>query len=599
MTILQRLATDAIYIKDAWRALRATGPIARNPTRIFPRVIDELADRYDDATALLDDHEIMTYRALAARANRYARWALDSNLAKGETVCLMMSNRPEFLAIWLGITSAGGTAALLNTNLVGPTLAHCIDVVAPKHLIVAADHFDTMATVLPLLTSRPQLWLHGGSPADAPRIDHAVNNLPGEPLTASERRALTIEDSALYIYTSGTTGLPKAANINHYRVMLITLAFAAVMQTRPSDRMYNCLPMYHTAGGLIAIGAPLLSGGTVVLRERFSASDFWPDIVRHDCTLFQYIGELCRYLVNSPPHPDETRHRLRLVCGNGLRSDIWTEFKQRFRIPKIIEFYAATEGNVTLFNFDGKPGAVGRIPWYLAHRFPTATIKYDVETDRPIRGADGLCIHCAPDEPGEAIGKIVSDPTMPGNRFEGYANKADDEHKILRNVFETDDAWFRTGDLLRQDAEGYYYFVDRVGDTFRWKGENVSTTEVADMVSRFHGIRDVTVYGVHVAGQEGRAGMAALVIEDGLDLAALHRHLADHLPDYAQPLFLRIRGEIDLTSTFKQKKIDLKKQGFDPTLSRDPIYFNDPAAQAFVPLDADLYHRIQTGQIRL
>ncbi len=258
----------------------------------------------------------------------------------------------------------------------------------------------------------------------------------------------------------------------------------------------------------------------MVLRERFSSSDFWPDIVRHDCTLFQYIGELCRYLVNSPPHPDEARHRLRLVCGNGLRPDIWNEFKQRFRIPKIIEFYAATEGNVTLFNFDGKPGAVGRIPWYLAHRFPTATIKYDVETDRPIRGADGLCIRCAPDEPGEAIGKIVSDPTMPGNRFEGYANKADDEHKILRDVFEPGDAWFRTGDLLRQDAEGYYYFVDRVGDTFRWKGENVSTTEVADMIARFPGIRDVTVYGVHVAGQEGRAGMAALVTEDGLDLGS-------------------------------------------------------------------------------
>jgi fatty-acyl-CoA synthase len=371
------------------------------------------------------------------------------------------------------------------------------------------------------------------------------------------------------------------------------------MQTRSGDRMYNCLPMYHTAGGLIATGAPLLHGGTVVLRERFSASDFWHDVVRHDCTLFQYIGELCRYLVNSLPHPDETRHRLRLVCGNGLRPDIWIEFKNRFRIPKVVEFYAATEGNVTLFNFDGRPGAVGRIPWYLAHRFPTAIIKYDVESDHPIRGPDGLCIPCATDEAGEAIGKIVSDPTKPGNRFEGYANKADDEHKILRNVFEPDDAWFRTGDLLRQDADGYFYFVDRVGDTFRWKGENVSTTQVADMMARFPGIRDVTVYGVHVTGQEGRAGMAALVIEDGLDLAALRRHLADHLPDYARPLFLRIRGEIDLTSTFKQKKIDLKKQGFDPTISGDPIYFNDPATQAFVPLDAELFQRIQTGQIRI
>ncbi len=599
MSIFQRLATDAIYIRDAWRALRATGPIARNPTRIFPNVIDELADRHGDATAIFDDRERLTYRTLAERAHRYARWALANHVAKGEAVCLMMPNRPEFLAIWLGITGAGGAAALLNTNLTGPTLAHCIDSVAAKHLIVSSDVLAAIRTALPHLTSRPQLWLHGDAAADAPRIDDVIKALPGDPLTAAERPALTIEDSALYIYTSGTTGLPKAANVNHYRVMLVTLAFAAVMQIRPDDRMYNCLPMYHTAGGLIATGSPLLRGGSVVVRERFSVSDFWHDVVRHDCTLFQYIGELCRYLVNSPPHPDATRHRLRLVCGNGLRVDIWDEFQQRFRIPRIIEFYAATEGNVTLFNFDGKPGAVGRIPWYLAHRFPVEIVKYDVESDQPIRGADGLCVRCTPDEPGEAIGKIVSDPAMPGNRFEGYADKSHDEHKILRDVFENGDAWFRTGDLLRQDAEGYFYFVDRVGDTYRWKGENVSTTEVANMISRFPGIRDVTVYGVHVTGQEGRAGMAALVIEDRLDLAGLHRHLAEHLPDYAQPLFLRIRDEIDLTSTFKQKKLDLKNQGFDPSRSSDPIYFNDPAADAFVPLDTELFQRIQTGQTRL
>jgi fatty-acyl-CoA synthase len=349
----------------------------------------------------------------------------------------------------------------------------------------------------------------------------------------------------------------------------------------------------------VATGAVLVSGGSVVIRERFSVREFWDDIVRNDCTLFQYIGELCRYLVNSRPHPSETRHKLRLACGNGLRPDIWNEFKTRFRIPHILEFYAATEGNVSMFNIEGMPGAIGRIPWFLAHRFPTALVQFDVEHEMPVRNADGFCVRCAPDEVGEAIGKIISDPKRPAARFEGYARKAEDEKKILRDVFEKGDAWFRTGDLMRQDANGFFYFVDRIGDTFRWKGENVSTSEVADALGRFPGIAEANVYGVPVPVRDGRAGMAALVAEGTLDLAGLHAHLCACLPDYARPVFLRIRGEIEVTSTFKQKKLDLVKQGFDPAASNEKIYFNDPERQAFVPLDALLYSRIQAGTARL
>jgi len=381
-------------------------------------------------------------------------------------------------------------------------------------------------------------------------------------------------------------------------VMLACFGFAGVMGTKKSDRNYVCLPMYHTAGGLCAIGSLLVAGGSVYIRERFSVREFWDDIVNNDCTMMQYIGELCRYLVNAPPNPNETRHKLRLACGNGLRPDIWEEFKTRFKIPLILEFYAATEGNVMMFNFEGKPGAVGRLPWFLEHRFPTALVKFDVEAEQPFRNAEGFCIPCGPDEIGEAIGKIVNDANKPGNRFEGYARREETEKKILRHVFVPNDIWFRTGDLMRKDANGYFYFVDRIGDTFRWKGENVSTLEVAEAINSFPGIRDTNVYGVGVPGREGRAGMAAIVCDD-CDLRAFHRHLETSLPDYARPVFLRIRRDIDVTATFKQKKVDLVKQGFDPDTIADPIYFNDPSRRAFIPLDRAVYTSIRARQTRV
>jgi fatty-acyl-CoA synthase len=597
MTLVDRLKNDAMFLAGAWRSLRNTTPIARNPKLVFPVLMERLAARYGDKPALISDTEMLTYRALGERANRYARWALAQGLGKGEVVCLLMPNRPEYLAVWLGITAAGGAVALLNTNLTGPLLAHCIDLVAPRHVIVAASLEAALASAAPYLASRPQVWAHGESAL--PRIDRAIEGLPGDPLSAAERPALTIEDRALFIYTSGTTGRPKAANVNHYRLMLAALGFAGVMGTRASDRMYDCLPMYHTTGGVVATGALLVKGGSVVIREKFSTAAFWDDIVRHDCTMFQYIGELCRYLVNAPPTAGESRHRLRLVCGNGLRPDIWTAFAERFRIPRIIEFYAATEGNVTLFNFEGWPGAVGRLPRLLEHRFPVRLVRFDVEREVPLRDPNGFCIRCAPGETGEAIGQIRNDPTVPSSRFEGYADPADSERKVLRDVFAPGDAWFRTGDLMRQDRRGYFYFVDRIGDTFRWKGENVSTADVTDAITRFPGVRDANVYGVSIPGQDGRAGMAAVVADGDLDLAALRAHLHGLLPAYGRPLFLRIGGEIELTMTFKQTKIDLVAQGFDPTTITDALYFDDPRDAGYVRVDSTLYGDIIGGRIRL
>jgi len=587
-------------LRDWVRALEATAPIAGHPQRILPRVIEEVAHRRGEAEALISARGTLTYRTLVERTNRYARWALRQKLAKGETVCLLMPNRPEYMAIWLGITSVGGIVSLINTQLRGPSLAYCIDIVAPKHVIVAGDLIAEFRAAE--LESQPKIWSHGRSDGlgrEFSRIDREIEQFSAAPLTPAERRDVTLSDRALTIFTSGTTGLPKAANVSHRRLMQWSFWFAGLMDTGPDDRMYDCLPLNHSIGGVVATGALLVRGGSVVIAEKFSAQRFWDDVAEWDCTLFQYIGELCRYLVDAPEEPRQRRHRLRLCCGNGLRADIWEEFQSRFEIPRILEFYAATEGNVSLYNVEGKAGAIGRVPSFLAHRFPLALVQFDAAADAPTRDASGCCIRCATNEVGEAIGRIGDGASAGGSEFEGYTSAEDTERKILRNVFEPGDAWYRTGDLMRRDAGGFYYFVDRIGDTFRWKGENVATSEVAQALMAFPGVAEATVYGVSVPRTEGAAGMATLVANGALDFVQLRQHLARRLPPYARPLFLRLKDRIEVTATFKHKKTELAREGFHPAAARDAIYFDDPERQAYVPLDDALYERIRAGKVRL
>jgi fatty-acyl-CoA synthase len=306
---------------------------------------------------------------------------------------------------------------------------------------------------------------------------------------------------------------------------------------------------------------------------------------------------LCRYLLGNPPQEEESRHALRLACGNGLRAEVWREFQQRFRIPQIIEYYAATEGNFSLYNCEGRMGAIGRIPPFLAHRVPVALVKFDVEAAAPLRETSGRCVRCAPNEVGEALGQIVT--SNGATRFEGYTDDAASAKKILRDVFAPGDAWYRTGDLMRRDEQGFFYFVDRVGDTFRWKGENVSTTEVAGVIAACPGVTDAAVYGVSVPGTEGRAAMAALVAGPDFDLGELRRALVARLPDYARPLFIRIVSAIELTGTFKLRKQELARAGYDPARMSDALYIDDAAHGAYVRLDEALHQRLQAGKLRL
>ncbi|MDE2286232.1 MAG: long-chain-acyl-CoA synthetase [Hyphomicrobiales bacterium] len=584
-------------LRDWVRALDAIASIAGRPQRLLPDIVDELARAQSDAPALLSARESFSYGALAARVNRYARWALDCGLVKGDVVGLMMPNRPEYLAIWLGLTGVGIVVALINTQLRGPSLAHCIDAAAPTHVIAAAE-FCAVLTEAPISHNRPKLWAHGGG-TQFDRIDVAVERFSTAPLIPAERRPVTIADRALLIYTSGTTGLPKAAIVSHRRVLQWSFWFAGLMHTGPDDRLYDCLPLYHSVGGVVAVGALLVHGGSVVIRDKFSANDFWREVAAYNCTLVQYIGELARYLLNAPHHPAEAAHRLRLACGNGLKTDIWQKFQHRFAIPRILEFYAATEANISLVNVEGKAGSIGRVPPFLAHRFPLALVEFDAQSAAPARGGDGFCIRCGAGGIGEAIGRIRGAAAEQGGVFEGYTDAADTERKVLRDVFERGDAWYRTGDLMRMDAAGFYYFIDRIGDTFRWKGENVSAAEVAAALTAFPGITDASVYGVHVANTDGAAGMAAIVCVNTPDLAGLREHLAQRLPTYAQPKFLRIAAAIAMTSTFKHSKTELQRHGFDPVAIHDPIYVDDAATGTYVRLDAAQYARIQAGTVRL
>jgi fatty-acyl-CoA synthase len=502
--------------------------------------------------ALIGNSERLSYAELSAQANRYARWALSEGLRPGDVVGLDLVNRPEYVAIWLGLTQVGCIVALLNTTLGTGAKARCLETAGAKRAI---------------------------GPTNIPE----VAPLCGDPLGERERRPPRANDRALLIYTSGTTGMPKAVNITHARILEWSGWFAGMIEATPSDRLYNCLPLYHSVGGIVAVGSMLAVGGTVIVRERFSATRFWADVAASNATIVQYIGELCRYSLATPVRKDDTAHRVRLAVGNGLSKEIWTSFQERFAIPRILEFYAASEGAVSFTNCEGKIGSVGRVPAFLRDRLSVALVECDQDTGEPLRTPDGHCLRVPVGKPGEAIARLSANGKRGGAHFDGYTDRQSTNAKILRNVFETGDRWYRTGDLLRQDEDGYYYFVDRLGDTFRWKGENVSTTEVTLVMRQCPGVLDAAVYGVAIPDADGKAGMAALVVERGVfDFATLRTHLKE-LPAYARPMFVRLCQALPATGTFRLRKTELAQQGYDK--STDPIWFNDDLKDVYLPYD--------------
>jgi fatty-acyl-CoA synthase len=549
----------------AWA--RALDYTKRASNVTLPGLVDQLAQTHGERAALLGSSETLTYADLAARANRYARWASDRRL-KGDTVGLLLQNCPDYVAIWLGLTRAGCKVALLNTQLRRDALAHCLKVAGATHVIAATDltsHRDSGRSheLNDLIdtgrTALSELW-------EWPQLAADVARLSSAPVT--DQPPLRPEDTALLIYTSGTTGLPKAARITHRRITEWSFWFAGMVDAKPDDRLYNCLPMYHSVGGIVAVGSMLVAGGSVVIRERFSANQFWADVARSRCTIFQYIGELCRYLTSRPSEATERQHHLRLAVGNGLQADIWKTFQARFGVTQILEFYAATEGNVSFYNCEGVVGSIGRIPPALEPYFRVKLIRVNPESGEPARDKSGFCVVCPIGEAGEAIGEINAT-----RRFDGYIDPEASSQKVITDVFTRGDRWFRTGDLMRRDAAGFFFFVDRLGDTFRWKGENVSTTEVAAAVRGCPGVLDAIVYGVEVPGHEGRAGMAAITAAEDFAMDRLPSYLQQVLPDYARPMFVRLCPALDVTGTFKLAKGRLAAEGY--LAATDPVWRMD------------------------
>ncbi|MBI1198343.1 MAG: long-chain-acyl-CoA synthetase [Phenylobacterium sp.] len=595
MTFRARIKRDWRFLRGLNRTLGRVKSIARESPNLICDDLQAAVERWRERPAMTFEGRTVTYAELDGMANRYAHWAIGLNLRRGQTVALFMPNRLEYFAVWYGLSKVGVVTALINNQLSGPPLAHCLNLSGAAHVIVDAETSPVFETVRQRLDRPMHEWVLGPAHGDQRDLVQALKSCSQLPPDRAVREDMTAADTALLIYTSGTTGMPKAARVTHMRAQLYMRGFAGATGARLSDRIYVTLPLYHATGGLCALGAALLNGGSVVLRRKFSASHFWSDVVAEGCTMFVYIGELCRYLVNHEPGPDETAHKIRLAFGNGLRPDIWPVMKQRFRIPDILEFYGSTEGNVSLFNFDGKEGAIGRAPKWLRKRFNIRLIQFDVDREEVIRGPSGLCVECGPGQVGQCVGKISGEART---EYTGYLDRQASEKKILRDVFERGDAWFATGDLMRMDAEGYLYFVDRIGDTFRWKGENVSTTEVAERLQAFEGVAQATVYGVPVEGADGRAGMAALVTEGPFDAKAFSAHVAQELPSYAQPLFIRVLPAMDTTGTFKIRKMDLVADGYDPAKVRGPLFFHDPK-RGYVRVTKLVYEKITTGAVKL
>lgn len=564
------------------------------------RVFTKLVKRHPDKIAYIFEDKEWSYRQLEEFSNKIGRYFRMRNLSRWDSVALAMEGRPEYVGTWLGLSKAGFVGALINTNLRHEVLIHSIKTANCKALIFGSELKDAVREIKDKL---PGLMLFQWSEHEGESIlegaldlNKEIQNVDPDPLV--EDIALSNpRDKLIYIYTSGTTGMPKAAVINNLRYMLMVCGVYSMLAVRSDDRIYNSLPLYHTAGGIIGAGQALLTGVTVVLRRRFSASKFWSDCVHYECTIAQYIGEICRYLLTVPPSSYDTMHKVRLMYGNGLRPQIWKPFVERFRVKQIGEFYGATEGNSNLVNIDNRVGAVGFVPRYAGSLYPVALLRVDEETGEPIRGPEGFCVPCKPGEPGVFVGKIDSRKAV--NDFSGYVDKKASEQKIIRDVFKKGDRVFNTGDILVMDELGYFYFKDRTGDTFRWRGENVATSEVEAVVSSVIGLKDTVVYGVEVPGNEGKAGMAAIYDpENSLNLKELAEGVKKVLPSYARPLFVRVLSKLPMTGTYKLKKRDLQCESYDITKLTDPIYFLDRTG-TYVKLTEELYKNIIGEKLRI
>ena len=561
---------------------------------------EKATKRNPNGYALKFEDQAFTYKELNEWANQIGHYYLSIGAKKGDVVAVMVENRPELIASVLGLAKIGVTSALVNTSQVGKVLAHSINLVKPFAVLVGEEcrtAIDEIRQELNLdqnnfhwFANQETLKDAGEAPAGFINLAIASNEHPtfNVPTTGSVQG----KDGLFYIYTSGTTGLPKAVIFTNSRWTLAYGTYGHVLNLNEKDVMYCTLPLYHATGIVVCWCGVIAGSATLAIRRKYSTSSFWKDVQKFDASAFGYVGELCRYLMDAPVSELEKGHRVKKMIGNGMRSNIWNKFKERFGIEEILELYASSEGNVgfsNVFNFDN---TVGFSPT------PYAVIQFDKEKNEPIRDKNGFCIKVKKGEVGLLVGKITR-----RSPFDGYTDPEKNKAVIMQNVLKQGDAYFNTGDLVRDIGFRHAQFVDRLGDTFRWKGENVSTTQVENIVSEYEKIAEAVVYGVEIPNTNGRAGMAAITLHDHdvldeHDLTEIYACYKAALPAYAIPVFLRVQSKIETTGTFKHQKNKLKQEGFDLSQTDERILVLLPGNTAYCDLTPEIYSNIQSYKYR-
>ena len=559
-------------------------------------IVERNAEKYSNNIAIIFEDIKLTYKEFNEWVNRYAHYFISLGLKKGDIIEVMITNRPELLIILSASGKIGAIASLINTDLRERSLEHCLKVTSGRVIIIdegCYEVFNKVKSNLNLSEDQRLYFLPDKGtipcPEDFINISQEVSDLPvHNPPTTNDIKTL---DPIAYLFTSGTTGFPKAAMVDNSVFIQVYYALGIMIgELKPEDIMYTSLPLFHGTGLYMGWLAPFGTGSTVVIARKFSVSHFWDEIRKFNATAFPYVGEVCRYLMNQPPHPDDSKNSVRVVIGNGLRPEIWMDFKKRFNIPKIAEFYGAIDGNgafTNSLNFDRTVGVC--VVSY-------AIVKYDIDEDKPIRGEDGFMQKVGLGETGLCIFQSAG-----ALKSRGYTDKKASESKLFHNVFKQGDTWFNSGDLLRDLGCDHAQFVDRLGDTFRWKGHNISTTEIEEVLNVFDQVLFSTVYGVQIPNTDGRAGMAAIVptinLED-FNLKGLAASFNKNLPHYAVPLFLRFKSNLSTTATFKLKKGKLKQENIDIEKIEDSLYVLLPGESVYTPMTKEIYENIQKGQFK-
>jgi fatty-acyl-CoA synthase len=572
-TRLPGLFVDAPVILRGVLTAFLTRPSAKTS---IGKVFQDRAARHRDQVFIRFDDKTVTYGQANAIANQYAAVLAARGVERGDVVAIMLENSPPTVLLMLAVVKLGAIAGMLNHQHRGNVLAHSIDLLNAKVLIGEDKLLEAIDE-------------SGAKVADTITADElqrlSADASTGNPAVTS---SVLAKNQAFYIFTSGTTGAPKASVMTHYRWLRALGGSGGLgLRLRRSDTLYCCLPLYHNSALTVGVSGVLGAGATLALGRSFSASRFWDEVIRYDATAFLYIGEICRYLLNQPEKDTDRHHRVRVIAGNGLQPDIWDEFTTRFNIPRVFEFYGASEGNTGFVNIFNIPRSAGICPTMVAF------VEYDPETGEPVRDDKGRVRKVRGGKPGLLLSKVTKKQP-----FEGYTDAEASAKKLVRNTFRDGDVWLNTGDLMRPQGWRHAAFVDRLGDTFRWKGENVATTDVEAAVSADPTAQAVTVFGVQVPGTEGRAGMAAVVLKDGqqFDGASLAKTVYEHLPGYAVPLFVRVVDSLEQTSTFKRKKADLREQGYGSEVS-DPLYVLNGREEGYVPYYDDYPDGVAAGSL--